>query len=628
MNKKHNYTTDTLEVLEGLDPVRRRPGMYTNTACPNHLAQEIIDNAIDEALIGHCDAICVTHHKDGSLSVLDNGRGMPTDMHPELNQTGVELVLTRLHAGGKFSSGNYAISGGLHGVGISVVNALSLRVLVQVWHNKVAHEFEFIQGILVRYNTKKCPAKLQGTKVRFYPDAHYFDSPNFVTSALKHLLHAKAVLLDRLMVTWVDETTSVKQVWQYQNGILDYLSKRLVNPDVDVLPKTPFVIDVSHMPPMHGDMRVVFAWSAADVIQESYVNLIPTKDGGTHVQGLRQGILEALKGFCELHDLLPKNMRLTQEDVAAHLHFVLSLTYHEPKFSGQTKERLSSKEASTLVASKVADAFFLWLNQAVDAGQDIAQMVIEHALKRQKNTRKIERKKWAQGPALPSKLADCRGDLQNGAELFLVEGDSAGGSAKGARDRQFQAILPLRGKILNTWEVDGAHLLASQEIHDIAAAIGVDPRSSDLSGLRYEKICILADADSDGLHIATLICALFVRHFTPLVQAGHVFVAMPPLYRVDIGKEVHYVQDDKELNVLLNKAKKNAQITRFKGLGEMSVAQLKVTTMAPKTRHLVQLELGDEVDATFELMDKLLAKKRAKDRKSWLEEEGGLMLVT
>lgn len=622
-----NYTTQQLEVLEGLEPVRRRPGMYTDTTRPNHLAQEVIDNAVDEALAGYAKTVSVTLHKDGSLSVMDDGRGMPTDIHPEFGQSGIELILTRLHAGGKFSTDNYAVSGGLHGVGISVVNALSTKVLVQVWRDGNEYTMSFDNGTPVAPLTQT-PAKnkkMRGTRVQFWVNERYFDQPKFAIKALKHTLKAKAVLLAGLSVHFYDEINDEAITWQFLGGLSEYLSEQIG--DNVAIPEPPFCFIHQAQTTQNserGTADFALSWlpSGGTPIQESYVNLIPTAQGGTHVNGLRTGITEALREFCDLHNLLPKSVRLTADDVWDDVNFILSLKFAEPQFSGQTKERLSSREAAPLLQTIAKDAFSLWLNQNAETARTIAELAINKAGKRLKSAQKVARKKITQGPALPGKLADCRGGVRDGAELFLVEGDSAGGSAKQARDRHFQAILPLRGKILNAWEVSPDTLLANQEIHDIAIAIGVDPASDDLSELRYDKICILADADSDGLHIATLICALFVKHFKAVVDAGHLFVAMPPLYRIDIGKQVHYALDDNELSALLKQHKKPSHITRFKGLGEMSPEQLRETTMHPDTRRLVKLDCDD---ITGQTLDMLLAKKRASDRKAWLEHKGDLV---
>ena len=622
-----SYTSTSLEVLEGLDPVRRRPGMYTDTTRPNHLAQEVIDNSVDEALAGHAKNITVILHTDGSLSVEDDGRGMPTDIHPEFKQSGIELILTRLHAGGKFSTDNYQVSGGLHGVGISVVNALSHKVDVTVWRNGEAFTMQFVDGnaIAPLAIAQASNKKKRGTLVRFWVNETYFDTPKFNIKQLKHHLKAKAVLSAGLTITFINEIDGDKDVWQFTDGLSQYLTEQLV--EEITLPEQPFVFNYDAKKGERAGLSFAICWlsEGGTPVQESYVNLIPTAQGGTHVNGLRTGITDALKEFCELHNLLPRNVKLAPEDVWDGVNYILSLKFSEPQFSGQTKERLSSREAAGVVQAFAKDGFSLWLNQNSEIAKQIAELAINKAGKRLKSAKKVERKKITQGPALPGKLADCGGDLRDGAELYLVEGDSAGGSAKQARDRHFQAIMPLRGKILNTWEVSPDTVLASEEIHNIAIAIGVDPDSDDLSELRYDKVCILADADSDGLHIATLLCALFVKHFKAVVDAGHLYVAMPPLYRIDIGKEVEYALDNDELEQILKKVAKNKkpQITRFKGLGEMSAEQLRETTMNPDTRRLVQLDLDDPI-ATDSMMDMLLAKKRASDRKMWLEQKGDL----
>ena len=624
------YNAQSLEVLEGLEPVRRRPGMYTDTTRPNHLAQEVIDNSVDEALAGYAKFIKVELYQDGSLSVEDDGRGMPTDIHPEFKQTGIELILTRLHAGGKFSTSNYQVSGGLHGVGISVVNALSTRVEVTVWREGSQFDMAFENGAVVTSLEESVSSnkRKRGTKVHFWADGSYFDTPKFNVKQIKHNLKAKAVLSAGLTIEFTDHINDEKIVWQFTDGVVEYLTEQLDG--LETLPPEPFYYNHDAKEGERAGVTFALSWlpEGGTPVQESYVNLIPTAQGGTHVNGLRTGILEALREFCDIHNLLPRSVKLTAEDVWDGINYILSLKFSEPQFSGQTKERLSSREAAGAVQALAKDAFSLWLNQHADLGAQIAELAINKAGRRLKSAKKVARKKITQGPALPGKLADCRGDLRDGAEIFLVEGDSAGGSAKQARDRHYQAILPLRGKILNTWEVSSDTVLSSQEIHDIAIAIGVDPASEDLSELRYDKVCILADADSDGLHIATLICALFVKHFPALVNAGHLYVAMPPLYRVDIGKEVHYALDESELTHILSAVpgNKKAQITRFKGLGEMSAEQLRETTMNRDTRRLVQLDMDDMV-LTNSVMDMLLAKKRSADRKSWLEDKGNLATI-
>ena len=624
------YTADAIEVLSGLDPVRKRPGMYTDTTRPNHLAQEVIDNSVDEALAGHARNVQVILHTDQSLEVIDDGRGMPVDIHPEEGIPGVELIFTRLHAGGKFSSKNYEFSGGLHGVGISVVNALSTLVEVRVRRDGQEHKMTFRDGFkaseLEVIGT--VGKRNSGTSIRFWPDPKYFDTAKFSVSRLKHILKAKAVLCPGLTVKFEDKNSSEQITWFYEDGLRSYLTDAVA--EFISLPEEPFcgqfVAKTERV-----DWAVLWLPEGGELIQESYVNLIPTAQGGTHVNGFRQGLLDALRDFCEFRNLLPRGVKLAPEDIWERISFVLSMKMQEPQFSGQTKERLSSRTAAGFVAGVVKDAFSLWLNANSELGLQLAELAISHAGRRLKAGRKVERKRITQGPALPGKLADCAGQDPMRGELFLVEGDSAGGSAKQARDKEFQAIMPLRGKILNTWEVDGSVVLGSQEVHDIAVAIGVDPGSADISQLRYGKVCILADADSDGLHIATLLCALFMRHFRPLVEAGHIYVAMPPLYRVDIGKEVHYALDEDELNSILErlqaeKKRGKPQVTRFKGLGEMNPPQLRETTMDPNTRRLVQLTL-DDYSGTQELMDMLLAKKRASDRKAWLESKGDLAEV-
>jgi topoisomerase-4 subunit B len=621
------YNADAIEVLTGLEPVRKRPGMYTDTTRPNHLAQEVIDNSVDEALAGFCSQIDVTLHSDGALSVVDDGRGMPVDLHPEQKLPGVEVILSTLHAGGKFSDTSYQFSGGLHGVGVSVVNALSERLDVTIRRGGEVFTMAFSGGEKQSdlSATGTCGKRNTGTGIRFKPDPRYFDSANFSIPRLSHALRAKAVLCPGLRVTLTDEKKKEKTEWYYEDGIADYLADATI--DFPVVPETPFT---SHFESDVAAVDWAIQWlpEGGDVIAESYVNLIPTPQGGTHVNGLRSGLLEAMREFCELRNLLPRGVKLTAEDVWDRCCYVLSSKLQDPQFSGQTKERLSSREAAGFVTGVTKDAFALWLNQHTSDAERLAEICIERAQSRLRSAKKVVRKKVASGPALPGKLADCTSEDPGRGELFLVEGDSAGGSAKQARNREYQAILPLRGKILNTWEVDAGEILASQEVNNISVALGIDPGSADLSQLRYHKVCILADADSDGLHIATLICALFLRHFRPLVRAGHVFVAMPPLYRIDVGKEVYYALDESEKNGILdrlaaeNKRAKPA-VQRFKGLGEMNPPQLRETTMDPDTRRLVQLVLdeGGDTDSTFDL---LLAKKRAGDRKIWLESKGDL----
>ncbi|HET7308236.1 MAG TPA: DNA topoisomerase IV subunit B [Gammaproteobacteria bacterium] len=623
------YDAAAIEVLSGLDPVRKRPGMYTDTTRPNHLAQEVIDNSVDEALAGYARRIDVTLYKDGSLEVTDDGRGMPVDLHPEEKIPGVELILTRLHAGGKFSTRNYRFSGGLHGVGVSVVNALSSHL--EVWIRRGGQEYNmaFKDGYTVSALEAigKVGKQNTGTTLRFWPDASYFDSPKLSIPRLEHVLRAKAVLCPGLRVALTVEGGD-QQEWYFEAGLTDYLTEALG--DAERLPDEPFTGS------FEGTTEAVdwaLAWlpEAGEPITESYVNLIPTIQGGTHVNGLRTGLTDAVREFCEFRNLIPRGVKLTPDDVWNRLSYVLSVKMNDPQFSGQTKERLSSRQCAGFVGGVVKDAFALWLNQHTDAGEKIAELALENAQARLRTSKKVVRKKVTSGPALPGKLADCTSQDPSRGELFLVEGDSAGGSAKQARDREFQAIMPLRGKILNTWEVDPAQVLGSQEVHDISIAIGVEPGSNNLKDLRYHKICVLADADSDGLHIATLLCALFLKHFRPLVEQGHVFIAMPPLYRVDVGKQVFYALDDAERQAVFDrieaeKLKGKVSVTRFKGLGEMSPKQLRETSISPDTRRLVQLTI-DSNDKTDDLLDMLLSKRRSPDRKAWLEEKGNLAEV-
>ncbi len=625
-----SYNAESIEVLNGLEPVRRRPGMYTDTTRPNHLAQEVIDNSVDEALAGHASNITVTLHEDNSLEVQDDGRGMPVDIHPEEGIPGVELILTKLHAGGKFSNSNYEFSGGLHGVGVSVVNALTTRTEVTINRDAQKYFIAFengdkvqdlgVVGSVGRRNT--------GTNVRFWPDPSYFDSAKFSVAKLTHNLRAKAVLCPGLRIKFDNKQTKESHQWHYVDGLKDYLVdsvKGYLN-----LPEDPFVGSLAGN---HEAVDWAVTWlpEGGDLVGESYVNLIPTAQGGTHVNGLRQGLLDAMREFCEFRNLLPRGIKLTPEDIWDKCCYILSVKMQDPQFAGQTKERLSSRQCTTFVSGVVKDAFSLWLNTHTDIAEQLAELCISNAQKRLKAAKKVVRKKVTQGPALPGKLTDCSTQESERGELFLVEGDSAGGSAKQARDREFQAIMPLRGKILNTWEVDAGQVLGSQEVHDISVAIGMDPDSTDLSQLRYGKICILADADSDGLHIATLLCALFVKHYRALVEAGHVYVAMPPLYRIDVGKEVFYALDEDEKEGVLDriaadKKKGKVNVQRFKGLGEMNPMQLRETTMDPNTRRLVQLTI-DELTPTVEMMDMLLAKKRSGDRKEWLESKGNKAVV-
>ncbi len=624
------YNAESIKVLSGLDPVRKRPGMYTETTRPNHLAQEVIDNSVDEALAGHADKIQVILHADGSLSVTDNGRGMPVDIHPEQGVSGVEVILSTLHAGGKFSDDSYEFSGGLHGVGISVVNALSLILEVRIKRDGKEYEMVFENGHkqseLEIINT--VGKKNTGTSLHFWPNGQYFDTVKFSVKRLKHNLRAKAVLCPGLHITFTEEAKNETEEWYYEDGIRDYLVDAIEG--FENLPSEPFLGEFTAKGEA-VDWALCWLPEGGELVQESYVNLIPTSQGGTHTNGLRTGLTEALRDFSEFRNLLPRGLKLAPDDIWDKLCFILSFKMLDPQFSGQTKERLSSRSAAGFVAGVVKDAFSLFLNQNPNVGDLIAEHVINNAQKRAKASKKVVRKKIATGPALPGKLADCSSQDLNQTEIFLVEGDSAGGSAKQARSREFQAIMPLRGKILNTWEVDSNQVLASNEIHDISVAIGVEPASENLDELRYGKICILADADSDGAHIATLICALFVQHFPTLVKAGHIYIAMPPLYRIDIGKKVEYALDEVERDAILarieaEKLKGKNSVTRFKGLGEMNPLQLRETSMDPDTRRLVQLTM-DEPEETRAVMDLLLAKKRAPDRKAWLEQKGNLAII-
>jgi len=626
----NDYDASSIEVLTGLDPVKKRPGMYTDTSRPNHLAQEVIDNSVDEAIAGYATQIGVILHQDNSVSVIDDGRGMPVDIHPQQGLPGVEVILTKLHAGGKFSNKNYRFSGGLHGVGVSVVNALSRQLDVRVRrdgkeysisfkHGEKTDELEEI-GTVGKRNT--------GTTIRFWPDEQYFDSPNFSLPRLRHILRAKAVLCPGLKVKFYVEKTRESDEWFYEDGLADYLKETVQG--FELLPPDPFV---GSLQGEHEavDWAVVWLPEGGEAVTESYVNLIPTPQGGTHVNGLRTGLTDAVREYCEFRNLLPRGVKIAPDDVWDKVSFVLSVKMQEPQFSGQTKERLSSRETAAFVSGVAKDSFSLWLNQHADLGDQLAQMAINSAQKRLRSSKKVVRKKVTSGPALPGKLADCSSQDISRTELFLVEGDSAGGSAKQARDREFQAIMPLRGKILNTWEVPSDQVLASQEVHDISVAIGVEPGSDDLSGLRYGKVCILADADSDGAHIATLLCALFLRHFQPLVEQGHVYVAKPPLYRIDVAKEKYYALDEAERDGILDrisaeKIKGKVSVTRFKGLGEMNPLQLRESSIAPDTRRLARLTI-EPGDQTFDIMSMMLSKKKASERKSWLQEKGDLAEV-
>ena len=624
------YTAKSIEVLSGLDPVKKRPGMYTETSRPNHLALEVIDNSIDEALGGFASKIDVVLLEDGSLSVEDDGRGMPVDIHPDEGIPAVELIFTRLHAGAKFSNEDYKFSGGLHGVGVSVVNALSSFLEAEIKRDgqKYSIRFEESEKKNDLKNIEKVGKKNTGTKVTFLPDPQYFDNAKISVSQLKSALKAKAVLSPGLKISFKDENTGESESWCFVEGLAAYLASS--NVGGEVVPSDPFEGEFMSE---EGGLTWALQWvqGITDPISESYVNLIPTSQGGTHVNGTRSGLTEALKEFCEFRNLIPRGVKLTSDDIWLNCSSIISAKVKDPQFTGQTKERLSSKEFTNVSSQIIKDSFSLWLNQHTEEGEIIAGICIANAQARQKNNKKVDRKKIVSGPALPGKLTDCTCDDPEEGELFLVEGESAGGSAKRARDRKFQAILPLKGKIMNTWEVDVGEVLASQEVSNIAIALGVEPGSNNLEGLRYGKVCILADADSDGLHIATLLCALFLRHFRPLVEAGRVYVAMPPLYRVDQGKEVHYALDDDEKDRLVEELKKKnkrtkIEVQRFKGLGEMNASQLRETTMLPGARRLVQLTVKSG-DKSAQIVDMLLSKKRSQDRKEWLEDKGNLANV-
>ena len=625
-----NYDASSIEVLTGLEPVKKRPGMYTDTENPNHLAQEVVDNSVDEAVSGYATQINVTLHTDNSMSVEDNGRGIPIDIHPKEGTPAVEVILTKLHAGGKFSNDSYQFSGGLHGVGISVVNALSSSI--EVWIKRDAKQYYMKFESSVKSNDLEeigtVGKRNTGTLIKFMPDAKFFDSAKFSIKKLRHNLRSKAVLCPGLEVNFKNEIDETEDTWLFKDGIKDYLQASLDG--LECVPSIPFVTSFETKEEQL-DCALTWTENTSNITAESFVNLIPTIGGGTHVNGLRSGLTDALKEFCEFRNLIPKNIKLTPDDVWQRIAFVLSIKILDPQFSGQTKERLSSRECASFVSGVVKDSFSLWLNQHTDIAEKIAELAILNAQSRLKTAKKVVRKKIVSGPALPGKLSDCTSSDLEQTEVFLVEGDSAGGSAKQARDKNYQAILPLRGKILNTWEVDSSQVLASNEIHDISIAIGLEPDNNDLSGLRYGKVCILADADSDGLHIATLICALFVKHFPKLVSQGHVYVAMPPLYRIDAGKQVFYALDDREkeqfeAKLLKENKRQKIQVQRFKGLGEMNPKQLRETTMQPDTRRLIQLTLNHPLQIA-ETMDMLLSKKRASDRKSWLETKGNLANV-
>ncbi|MED7788318.1 DNA topoisomerase IV subunit B [Francisella sp. 19X1-34] len=619
-----NYNAKSIEVLTGLDPVKKRPGMYTNTENPNHLIQEIVDNSVDEVLAGFADKIDIHLYQDNSIEISDNGRGMPVDIHPEHKMSGIELIMTKLHSGGKFSNKNYTHSGGLHGVGVSVVNALSGRLEAEIKRNGKLYRIVFEDG----FKTKDLEVidtvgkKNTGTKIRFWPDKKYFDDIKVNLKALKNLLEAKAILCKALTIKYSNEARKEKLVWHFEDGLKGYLDHKL---ESETLPNKPFMID--NFSNGESFLDAVFCWceAPAEVIKNSYVNLIPTPQDGTHVTGLKNGIYDAIKTYVEKNSLGLKNIKITANDSFAQLNYVISLKITNPQFAGQTKEKLSNKDVTAFVATTVKDLLTIWLNQNAEEARQIIENINKIAQKRINADKKTARKRIMNTSIrLPGKLTDCISSDVSSTELFIVEGDSAGGSAKQARDKNFQAVMPLKGKILNSWELDADTIMNSQEVHNIATAIGVDPDSDDISGLRYNKICILADADSDGLHIATLLCAMFLKHFRKLIENGHIYIAQPPLFRVDIGKNTFYALDEAEKETILAENSKltgKINIMRFKGLGEMNPIQLRESAMDVSSRRLLQLTISDIYDDN-EVLDKLLAKKRSKDRRDWLENHG------
>ena len=628
---KNTYDSKAIEVLSGLDPVRKRPGMYTDTSCPNHLIQEVLDNSVDEAISGHCSNIKIKLQKNGLIKVSDDGRGMPVDIHPEHKVSGVELILCKLHAGAKFSGEEYNFSGGLHGVGVSVVNALSESLQVNIKRDTKEYEMKFKNGD--KQNELKVVgevgARNSGTTIKFKPNSKYFESEEIKVKELKHLLKAKAVLCPGLTIHFSNERKAEKIKWYFEDGLKSYLEEASDGLDL--------ILEESILSSKDSDsqeVEFVVNWSGRppkNKLDETYVNLIPTSQGGSHLNGFKSGLLEALKEFCEYRSLIPKGLKLNADDVLNNAIFVVSSKLQNPQFAGQTKERLDSKDHMSFVSSSTKDILSIWLNTHTEEGEQIAELAIASAQVRAKASNTVERKKTFKGPALPGKLSDCNSEDLNKTELFLVEGDSAGGSAKQARERSFQAIMPLRGKILNTWELESEEIIKSQEIKNLSTAIGVLPGNNDLSGLRYGKICILADADSDGLHIATLLCALFLRHYKSLVKDGRIFIAMPPLYRIDCGKEVLYALDEKQKDDVVKefrnkKGKPKINIQRFKGLGEMNPSQLRETVMDPNTRQLVRLSVS-ATDNANAMMDLLLSKKNAPARKEWLEKKGSLVRI-
>lgn len=623
------YDSEQLVILKGLEPVQQRPGMYTITTNPNHLLQEVLDNSVDEAINGYGNHIKVTLHSDNSMEVEDSGRGIPVNIHKEEGVSGVEVILTRLHAGGKFNGSGYGFSGGLHGVGVTVVNALSTKLEVHVQRDGKVYFMRFNYGIPEEplKVIGKCPKYQTGTKVRFWVDPKYFDTDKYDLKALAHIFESKAILAPGLQIDFLDQINNHERTWLYRDGMQEFLISHLEQE------YQPDPIFATHAQGENEELDVCFAWKFTESVKvaEAFTNLIPNNLGGTHVNGLRSGILDAVREFCNLHDLLDKKTTLVADDVWANCNYILSLKMKDAQFQGQTKEKLTSRSASQFVNNQIKDLFSIWLNQNTNTAKELVQVFIENARNRISKENKVVRKKVNSGPRLPGKLTDCISSDIERTELFIVEGNSAGGSARMARNKEYQAILPLRGKILNTWEVSSNEVLTNNEVHDIAVAIGLDPDSNDLSGLRYGKICILADADSDGAHISTLICALFMKHFPALIDKGHVYVALPPLFRIDVGGKAHYVLDETEKDSVLSKIKsKNVRITRFKGLGEMNPDQLRETTLDPNNRRLLQLRWnmhgGDREDA-IKMVDMLLAKGRASDRRDWLEAKGDVTKV-
>ena len=651
------YSSEEISVLRGLDPVKKRPGMYTDTLDFTHLAQEVIDNSVDEALAGYCTEIDVTIHMDQSMSVKDNGRGIPVDIHPIEKLPGIELILCHLHSGAKFKNNAYAFSGGLHGVGVSVVNALSDSLKAKVYRDGKLWTLGCASGDIIEpLQFHPSCEKATGSEIYFKPCGKYFETAQFNIPKLKNLLRTKAILSPSLKITLKVQLNSVPKdieasentenaenyettQWQYDGGLNEYLNCLLAESDEDLLPTKPLLLAEAKE---DSQMQVALLWSSSTkIVNESWVNMIPTPQGGSHVNGLKTGIAEAALEFCDFHALLPRNVKLIKEDIVKQCNFLLSAMVKEPQFSGQTKERLVNRSYGVFISSAIKDQLSLYLNSNLGLGRKLAEVWQNAARDRINKQKTLERKSYIKSLRLPGKLADCQSSELDSSELFLVEGDSAGGSAKQARNREYQAILPLRGKILNTWDFKSDEISASQIISDIVTVIGVEPGSKDLSGLRYGKICILADADHDGLHIASLLTTMFYKHFPEIVRKGHLFVALPPLFRIDCGKEVFYAHDTEEKDDLskeLSKKKSAVKVTRFKGLGEMNASQLRETVMLPANRKILQLTLqaarpqntdeeamiDENRQSEYELLEMLMAKKRAADRRTWLESKGNL----